>query len=142
MRPIKRRDTNSGQLPPQKRGAGGKPAPSTMSSLKKLKSMIEKPSGGAPTGTGGPMRPPRDMGTGGGPRGGRPAGMPSRDPGTGGNPNRPRSFGSTINSAPRTPPSAAQVLNKPAGMGMNKGGSASKRADGIATKGKTRGKMC
>ena len=28
------------------------------------------------------------------------------------------------------------------GMGYAKGGSASKRADGIATKGKTRGKMC
>ena len=28
------------------------------------------------------------------------------------------------------------------GMGMAKGGSASSRADGIATKGKTRGKMC
>ena len=28
------------------------------------------------------------------------------------------------------------------GMGMAKGGSASSRADGIASKGKTRGKMC
>ena len=136
------------QVPPQRRH-GGKPAPSTLSSLEKFKSMIEKPSGGAPTGTGGPMRPPRDIGTGGGPRGGRPAGLPPRDPGTGAGPNRPRSFGSTINSAPRTPPSAS--LNKPAGMGMNKGGmaassmgkvkTAAPSKDGVAAKGKTKGKM-
>jgi hypothetical protein len=31
---------------------------------------------------------------------------------------------------------------KPASVGMAKGGSASSRADGIASKGKTRGKMC
>jgi len=40
------------------------------------------------------------------------------------------------------PDKKAKLTPPVSGMGMAKGGSASSRADGIASKGKTRGKMC
>jgi hypothetical protein len=101
---------NMRQMPPQERGAGGKPAPSTLSSLEKMKSMIEKPSGGAPTGTGGPMRPPRDMGTGSGPRQPNRGGIPNN---AGPQVNIQRDRGGM--------PSPAQVLNKPTSRQLDSG---------------------
>ena len=56
-------------------------------------------------------------------------------------------FDSGLSGAPKTEVTVDLVDDKFEGKGMKKGGkvkasSASKRADGIATKGKTRGKMC
>ena len=77
--------------------------------------------------------PPKDRGTGGGPR--NPTSMPPRDPGTGAGPRNPTSM-------PR--PTSMPMTNVKPAMNMKKGGSvgsASKRADGCAVKGKTRGTM-
>jgi hypothetical protein len=49
-------------------------------------------------------------------------------------------FGTTEQNIPNINPMGDVVT--PAAVGMKKGGSASSRADGIAIKGKTRGKIC
>ena len=86
--------------------------------------------------------PPRDSGTGAGPR--LTTNLPPRDSGTGAGPRIPTNLpprGGTpamVKNAPGYRGSGTQPMPSSQPRGFSKGGSASKRADGIAIRGKTR----
>jgi hypothetical protein len=91
---------------------------------------------------GGSFNNPSNIGTGNGPR--LPTNLPPRDSGTGTGPRLPTNLpprGGTpamVKNAPGYRGSGTQPMPSSQPRGFSKGGSASKRADGIAIRGKTR----